>query len=118
MYGKDVCAGRGVATDPAELLASILKEWEAIWGCDDSLKVSEAAKEIRRTRDEAILVANRSPPLQGSHMKKSAGQFKSTTSNGANHWALHDLSCIDGSDMDSSPYYLRNGGGTSHVPIT
>ena len=100
MYGEEAGATGGVITDPAALLKWILKEWEAIWGCDDPLKVAKAAEVIRCARDEAILVANNSPRLHGPHMKKSVGQFKTTTSNGANHWTLHDLSCIDGSDMD------------------
>ena len=75
MFSKGIGTNGGVTTDPSELLKLILKELEAIWGCDDPSKVDQAAKVIRTARDEAIMSANSSPPMHGSDMKRSAGHF-------------------------------------------
>ena len=68
-----------------------------VWaGGGDPDKVASAAKEIKQTRNDALLVSEATPPTQGSDMKSSAGRFKATASNRATRWTLHELPCIEG----------------------
>ena len=50
-----------ITSDPGVLLEAIHKEWSHDWGCDDPLKVADAAKCIRAAREEALLHSNHTP---------------------------------------------------------